>query len=387
VGLVFLFAAPLHSFLASAPPVPLSLTIDLHRPNLAELTAVLIDPNLGVAFAWPALALATTLGLAVTIKTRSARADTVVLLALVAAVLLVVVALPRNINHGGTRSVSRYALWLVPLSVPVLLSMERAGRRSRVVLTALAAGSLVTGLGDYHPRKAERYLTPSFPAAWIWEHWPHLDNPLPEVFAERTAGIEKGRGLPTATEGCEKALLIGDGTRQGVWPLWCRPQELSPECQSVDTYCYANRRGSEYSFVRAPRQGGFAGFRPEAWYWRGSPSDALVQLLRQFTRSSIFDADPKKYHTLFAGKHRLGPRRVRINEDSLIVWLHRPRGRAWVSPFPGPRRRAILVDPMTPRVLEDVALDPVHPIQLAIPKKAPLLLVVVPDERIPPGLR
>jgi hypothetical protein len=385
-GLLLILAVPLSNIWWSVQAVPLSTTVVPHLPGLAALTAVLVDPNLGLAFAWPALAIATLLGLAVAMKTRGVRADTVILLTLVAALLLFVVALPRNLNHGGTRGVSRYALWLVPLCVPALLSLERAGRRYRAVLLALAAGSLVTALGDYHPRMKERYVTPSFVAGWLWRHWPGVDNPLPEVFAERTAGAERQDALPAATEGCEKALVVGDGTPRALWPLWCRPQELPSECRPIGTFCYANKRGAEYAFVRAPRQPGFEEYRPQAWYWTGSPNDGLVRFLSQFTRSTIWGADPGRLDELFAGKRRLGPKRARINRESTIVWLTAPRRRAWVAPKPGPGQRTILIDPRRAQVLKNVAVDPAVPTRVAIPEIAPLLLVVAPEALLPPDL-
>jgi hypothetical protein len=384
-GVLLLLAGPASRLGWSTRLVPLYGTIVPHVPGIAELTAVLIDPNLGLAFAWPSLVLAWLLGVSVTTKRRAAQADTVVLLALVSALLLVVVALPANLNHGGTRGVSRYALWLVPLCVAPLLTLAREGR-GRGVLAALGAGSLALALGDYHPRTQERYLTPSLVAGWLWQHQPGMNDPLPEVFAERTAGVEGELALPAATEGCEKALLVGDGTPQARWPLWCRPHELPPECRPEGTFCYANRRGAGLRFARAPRQPAFEASRPRAWFWTGSPSDDLVRLLSRFTPSTVWNADPGRQDQLFAGRRRLGPTAARINRESTLVWLTRPRRGAWVAIEPGPRRRAVLVDPVRARILESVTVDSATPTRLAIPTVAPLLLVVAPERLESPAL-
>lgn len=94
LGVALLLIPSIVAIGRAAPTVPLSETIVLHAPGRAELAAALIDPNLGLAFGWPALVLATLAGLAVAVMTRRLRADTVVLLALVAGALLVAVALP-----------------------------------------------------------------------------------------------------------------------------------------------------------------------------------------------------------------------------------------------------------------------------------------------------
>jgi hypothetical protein len=386
VSLLFFSAVPAWNLWWLGRATPLSQTVQLDWPGLAQLTAVLIDPNLGLVFAWPALALALVAGLAVTLRIRPARADTVSLLALVFALLLLTVALPRNLNHGGTRGLSRYALWLVPLGVPLLLALERDDRWSRAALVVLAAGSLVTALTDYHPRREERYVEPSYVAGLLWQHLPAVHNPLPEVFAERTAGFEGRDTLPAATDGCEKALLVGDGTPQAVWPLWCRPRELPLPCRPLGTYCYANKLGSGYSFVRAPRQPAYDGLLPQAWYWTGSPTEGLEQLLSRFTRSTVRRADPTTLPALFAAQRRVGEMRARINPESIIAWFAGPRRRAWVALKPGPRQQAVLVDPRRARVLKHIAVDPVEPTRISLPRRAPLLLVVAPESLLPPSM-
>jgi hypothetical protein len=381
-GILLVLLGPASQLWWAHRPVPLLRTLLPHVPGLAELTGVMVDPNLGLVFAWPSLAIAWLLGVVATWKRRAARRDTVVLLALVSAVLLVVVALPANLNHGGTRGMSRYALWLVPLCAPALLSLAREDRR-RGVLVALGAASLGVALGDYHPRKAERYLSPSLVAGWLWERWPGVNDPLPEVFAERTAGVEGELALPAATEGCEKALLVGNGTPRALWPLWCRPYDLPSECQPEGTFCYANRHGVEYRFVRAPGQPAFEAMRPGAWSWTGAPSDELVLLLSRFTRSTIWSLGPG--NELFAGRRRLGRRRTRTDGESMLIWLTQPRSGAWIELKPGRRRRAVLIDPRQARILESVAVDSAAPTRLVIPPVAPLLLVVAPEPSgVPP---
>jgi hypothetical protein len=369
-------------------PSPLSWTVLHHWPSLAELSAILVDVNLGLAFASPSLALGVGLAVVglVTVKTRPFEMDTLVLLAGTAGAILVIVTQPVNLNSGGTRSVSRYALWLVPLAVPLLDHFERSARWAKGALLALAAASLLMALGDYDPRRGQRYLAPTPTAEWLWRHWPSATSPLPEVFAERTAHFEGPGVVPTATAGCEKALLVGDDSPGAAWPLWCRPSAVSSSCSAAGVYCYANRTGTGYSFVRAPRQPGFDGLRPVAWYWRGSPDESLLRLLVGLPWDRLRLADPDNTEALFAGRRGLGHVRGRIDEDILLVWVDRPHEGAWVSLRPGPDRQAVLIDPQMARVLQNVPLHPSLPTTLSIPYRSPLLLVVVPVSLVPSGL-
>jgi hypothetical protein len=389
VGL--LAAGPLYSLWLMGVPSPLSTTVVTHWPSLAEILAVLVDPNLGLAFAWPAWAAATTVAAALCLadaETRRRHRDAILLLGATALVLLLGVTQPANLNNGGTRSVSRYALWLVPVAIPVLGWYERRFRRAHGLLLALAGWSLWTGLGEYHPRRSERYVDPTPAAERLWRRWPGANNPLPEVFAERSAHYE-GEGLvPTATPGCTKALLVGDGTPIGVWPLWCRPAPLPAACAAPGTFCYANRRpDGGYAFARAPRQPSFDGQRFQAWGWGGNPREELVRFLAGLPWSSIRPADPRLRDALFADSRHLGRVRGQISPDVLLVWMLRPRRGAWVSPLPGVGQTAVLIDPLVPEVLQVVPLDPVAPRPIAIPFNWPLLLAVVPDRLVPPGLR
>ena len=389
-GAVLVMVGPLYSLWHLGDLSPLSWTVLPHWPSLPELLAVLLDTNIGLVFAWPAwfvaTAVATTFCLA-DASTRREHRDTILLVAGAVLVILFAATQPANLNHGGTRGVSRYALWLVPAAVPALARLERSRRWGRVALLALAGASLLTGLTDYHPRTEQRYVTPTPVAEWVWRRWPGVVNPLPEVFAERTAHFEGPGVVPTATPGCAKALLVGDGTPIGAWPLWCRPIPIPAACSTPGRYCYANRRSDGgTTFAPAPRQPAFDGRSPEAWAWGGQPSEALVRFLSELPWPSMRMADPRKKAALFAAKHGLGPARGQISEEVLLVWIERPRRGAWVSLHPGPDLEAILVDPQSATILGVTALDPTSPTTITIPYVSPLLLAVVPERMVPPGL-
>jgi hypothetical protein len=364
---------------------PLSATVFPHWPGWTELTAVLIDTNLGLFFAWPSLCAAVLLAMVAGARTATIRAHahTLALLAGTGLIVLFAVTQPGNLNHGGTRSVSRYALLLVPLLVPLLVHFDKSSRQARVILLALAAGSLGTALTEYRPRAPERYVYATALADWVWRRWPEATNPLPEVFAERTAHVEGPASIPTATVGCEKALLVGEGGSEGAWPLWCEPTPLPPACWANGTHCYANQTASGRSFSVAPRQPAFKGPDAPTWYWRGKPTRSLVRFLAGIPWQGLRPADPRSTQELFAARRGLGRVQGRIDPEILVVWIDRPRASASVTLYPRPDYRAVLIDTEQAIVLDDRGLDPKSPTTMAIPYRSPLLLAVVPASLVP----
>jgi hypothetical protein len=389
IALLLLSGGPAFFLWRIGHPAPLSWTILPHWPGLAELSAVLIDTNLGLLFAWPFLFLAVVVAAISSFSrtTLETHKDTIILLGGTVGVILIAVTQPGNLNHGGTRGASRYSLWLVPLAIPLLVHFDRSARWARGVLLALAAGSLVIAFAEYNPRMGERYVNPTPVAGWLWRHWPGASNPLPEVFAERTAHFEGPGVVPAATAGCEKALVVGDGTPTGAWPLWCRPIDLPPACSVAGAYCYANATATGYSFAAAPRQPAFDGRRPSTFWWSGCPTDGLVRLLAAIPWDALLPADPRNPQALFAARRGVRSLRARINRDLLLVWMERPREGATISLYPAPDRRAILIDPRRAAVLQHVALDPSLPTSVSIPNVSPLLLMIVPGSLAAPDLK
>jgi hypothetical protein len=389
LGAAGLLAAlgPLYYLWRLGDPTPLASTLVPHRPGLAELLAILIDPNLGLVFAWPALGMAVAGAFIAAVRSRQLRTwwFAAALLAGCAATILLAASQPANLNSGGTRALSRYALWLVPLTVPLLTWFDGRSSRARGFLAAMAAGSLITALGDYHPRLPERYVTPTPLAEWLWRAHPRLTDPLPEVFAERTAHFEGPGVVPTATEHCEKALLVGDDSSVGAWPLWCRPQEVPAACRQFGAYCYASASGNATFFSPPPRQPGFAGLRPVAWYWTGVPDDGLVRFLQGLPWRELWFEDPVGPHGMIEQRQGLGRIPGRINRDVNVAWIERPRYPASITLRPEPAHRAVLIDPLRAAVLASIPLDPASPTLVPIPYHAPLLLVVGPASLLPAG--
>jgi len=239
----------------------LRVGIDPHWPDVREVLTTAIDPNLGIfVYDLPlTIGLVAAVVLALSDPRRSPKR---MLLGGRAAVLAIAVMFlvsftqTTNVNSGGTPGPSRYGLWLIPLTLPVLATIAA----DAVWVRALAGVSLVWCGILFAPQRAEKYVSPSALAATLWERWPGLDNPVAEVFAERAGGGEPAPSPPIVAAGCGKALIEGAGSGGIVLSqCYAHPALVIPaECQSPGTYCYANRRGASWDFVRAP-------FTP---YWR-----------------------------------------------------------------------------------------------------------------------
>ena len=227
-------------------------SVDRHWPSWRELMVVAFDPNLGLLVHDPMLLLAMLISAVEAISRPRRAADGRVggaaerwSLSLIALLFLASFTQTANFNSGGTPSMSRYGLWLVPFAIPVLRRVPEQARWLKV----LAAGSVVWCVWAFSPMLPDQYLQPSALAADLWRQRPELDNPLAEVFAERAAGHEPAKP-PVATQGCEKVLLWGDGSG-AAWPLRCSPATLPGFCQVKDALCYANRVSGGYQFIQA----------------------------------------------------------------------------------------------------------------------------------------
>ena len=377
-GLVVL--NPLYYLARLGRPAPLTDAVVAHVPNVAELGALLWDPNLGLGTAWPTLVLGAILGLVVALRDRTrpmSPVDAGCLLLAVGALLVAFTQLG-NVNHGATRGMSRYALWLAPAAVPALAALRGAGRRGRATTVALAAGSLLLAFIDYQPRLPERIYTPTPLAEWLWTNAPGVDQPLPEVFAERAWGGPPIGRVPAGMPRCEKALVEGDGDAVGYWPLSCAPAEKPAWCRTPGVLCYANAGRSGLNFAVAPTQATFFDLLPRRWYWGGRPSPELLRRFASFPWSELSPVGPEYESTFIRERQGTGLVHLRAARDVYIVWFERPRREgAFVVPWAPEPREAILVDPPTGEELSRTPLAQGASTRVAIPLRAPLLLVVV----------
>ena len=226
------------------------LESDLRIPTLTRFFAVLFDLNIGLLVNAPLFVLAAGAGAMVAVRAGIARKREMLLAVLAGAVFLFSFAQTMNVNHGGTPTMSRYALWLIPLVMPFLPGRSIEGSRHSLewIFTGCAIGSAMLSLMWFRPSLPEDSVTPTRVAMYQWTHYPGLLNPVPEIFAERLRH-QDGVNLLAATPGCEKVLLKG-----GVWPDPCAPVEIPGWCKGPDVLCYANRAAGGYAFVTALRR-------------------------------------------------------------------------------------------------------------------------------------
>jgi hypothetical protein len=374
-------ANPLYYLHHLGRAVPLRETVLPHVPNAAELLAVVIDPNLGLLPAWPSLGLVALLGAASVVARRVAGEELpwrdLAALSLALSALLFAFSQPGNINHGGTRGMSRYALWLAPLAVPALARLAASGTRARSALVVLGALSLLSTFQDYLPNRAERYLEPTPLGAWLWTRHPALDSPLPEVFAERAWGYPPLGSVPASTPGCEKALVGGDGTRVGRWPLPCPPAEKPAWCSETGVLCYAQAGSGGISFQKAPEQPTFQNAIASRWYWSGAPSPELVRAMRGLPWRDLGLVAPEDEGVFFSDRRGTGRIQLRTAAGAYLAWFDGVRkDGAWVVPSVRTPSTAILLDPLSGEEQSHTRLEVGARIRIALPSRAPLLLVV-----------
>jgi hypothetical protein len=267
---------------------PLAGTIERGVPSVRALLTVLVDPNLGLVPYAPVLVALAVLGIAAQPR------RTLMLVGLLFLALLVVVSRPVNVNHGGSPGMSRYALWLLACMMPLVAQGTSLLSRSRPLIMTLAA-VLVVSLSWYafRPEAVDRGgNTPSLGATIIWTRWPWLDNPLPEVFAERVSGVDGVPPVPIGITGCSKTLIRGDGA-ETWWPFPCEPRQAPAECVVARALCYAN--GDR--FVLAPRQPAFQFDPSPDVSWTATRRAHLTPLLHRLGRDvrSVRQASARRF--------------------------------------------------------------------------------------------
>jgi hypothetical protein len=185
-------------------------------PTADRYLAPLIDSEIGFVAWMPVTALLTLTGLVLLARTvRHADGENrrLALTALCAAAMgvwfLFVFSQTTNVNSGGTIHVSRYALWLIPLTLPAIAASSR-------FIDARAPGMMLFGslvlfaayLSYFHPDQGERYVEHSPQAAWLMTHVPAAYRPLPEVFVERELHIDGGARVSAADPNCRLVLVV-----------------------------------------------------------------------------------------------------------------------------------------------------------------------------------
>jgi hypothetical protein len=264
-------------------PSPLADAASFHWPTVTAILTPLTDPFCGVV--WHVPALVALVALALPAALRAWRDRDVALATWGAAAFLGVFALASNVNHGGTPGPSRYGLWLLPFTIPLLMRLDvlRGWRRSALPIVAIA--SMTHAMLAFHPRAPEQSTGANGWASWLTERWPAAYDPLPEVFAERYGATDGTAVLPLASTGCGKVLLAGDGRGAIAWPIPCLPATAPGACTREGALCYASRRaGGGYSFSVPPRQPGFGYQLVRDLTWRDARELAWMPVQPQWDR-------------------------------------------------------------------------------------------------------
>ena len=239
-------------------------------PGFRALLTPLVDPNLGVVYFAPVLCLLAAAGAVVSPRRTTVSAGAVI------ALFLFAFAQTHNVNHGGTPGMSRYALWILAAALPVAAAAARQidARRPVVAVVTIAASVGMTWSAFRPVLDQRQSLRPSLIAAALWKGWPSADTPLPEVFVERSSGLD-GRGpVPVSNPDCSKILVRGNGA-ESVFPFPCEPLLAPPACAAADALCYVDRG----RFSLAPPQPGF-GWAPHAERsWSVSTRELLAPIV------------------------------------------------------------------------------------------------------------
>jgi hypothetical protein len=215
------------------------------------MAAFALDPNIGLLPNFPLYG--PVVGAAtIVVAQRDWRAlltPSILVATCLAFVFLAAFSQTTNVNSGATPGPARYGLWLVPLAIPLFGEARRVGGAGwHRMLAPVAMASALWALVAYAPSLPESCDTPTRLAAFLWEHAPSWDDPLPEIFDERLLHREVNDALePVATPTCSKVLIVG-----GAWPTSCPKPAIPVRCRTAESRCYANRRArGGYRFASA----------------------------------------------------------------------------------------------------------------------------------------
>lgn len=249
IGMALAALQPIYTLLRHDTPSLLLYATRSGLPSLAELAAPVIDPSMGLIGNYPMLLLAgaIALGVSARLAPRALMSSDLTVAAATACLFLYSFAQTSNPHHGGTPSLTRYALWFIPLAVPLWRCVHEHRLLRPAVLWTVAIVSAVPSVFAFHPAVPQNSREPTWLAAWIWSRFPTLHDPLAEVFSETHLRVE-GTTVPVATTDCRKVLL--QHTPGGSWPLACLPAPLAGACAEPGALCYANRDGASYTFSR-----------------------------------------------------------------------------------------------------------------------------------------
>ena len=345
-GLAFAVLHPLYTFAHHHTPSLLLTATRSGVPSFATLSTVVLDPTVGLIGNFPVL-LIVVLAAAIALSCRFPSllfARGIAVAAASGVVFLLAFSRTTNVHHGGTPGVSRYAVWLIPLAVPLLATMnEVQSRLWRRFLWAAALTSAAASIAAFRPSVPENSREPTLLASFLWTRLPSWNNPLPEVFSETLLHLDD-LWVPVATDGCEK-ILVGGMSQDAAWPVPCYPAPLPPMCRGSGILCYANRNDRGYQFTIAPGWSGAKLRGDEVW-----PSGSAPHVRR------IYDAWGWPTLAVAGGsgvvQHAAGVSVVPLGSpDGFILVLRHATPAASVRVRAARQIRGVLADAATGRVV------------------------------------
>jgi hypothetical protein len=358
-GIAFALAAlqPVYTYIRHGSASLLLIANPARRPTLAEIMAVPLDPSVGLLSNFPIFAVVVIAAGALVFvrRWRELLESDVIVATLAGLAFLVSFAQATNVHHGATPSMSRYAIWLVPLAIPILTRANRLGGGAwRSFLWCAALVSALICIRVFHPAVPPNSREPTLAAGYIWTKHPGWNNPLPEIFAETMLRREE-RLVPVATPDCEKVLLVGRG-QDGAWPIPCFPAQLPYWCSRLGALCYANRDSDRYDFARPagpPIQ--HAGFEfQHDWAWPGGAEIELRRLLTEWDWWHLKPPDDGGAVLRYRNDVRVweldGPGRF-------VFVLRRVRDNPAITLRLPARMNGVVVDATTGRTIENVHFD------------------------------
>jgi hypothetical protein len=346
-------------------------------PTFQALSAVVLDPSLGLIGNFPLFLLVVTVGLLMLVRCggRDLIVEDVIIPGFAAAIFLFSFSRTTNMHHGGTPSLSRYAVWLIPLAVPLLSSLKHMERRlwPRFLWCAAVVSALISVVA-FRPSVPQNSREPTWLATFIWTRFPALNNPLPEVFLETELHVDDVR-VPAATSGCEKVLFTGGDAERSAWPSPCYPAPLPAECQTAGGLCYANLAGRKYEFVsiRGASVDMQAVRRDVVW-----PASAIAHVRKLYEAwdwPSLRSGSMNVVSANNVSLESLG------SNDRFILVLRDPRDGASVRFQPTRPMHGVLMDAMTGETLRVLRSDkPATETAIDLPRDSRVLLLAMQSD-------
>jgi hypothetical protein len=357
----------------------LSLLLEQTRsgvPTFQTLSAVVLDPSLGLVGNFPVFLVVAIVGVLALLRhrRREVLVEDVILPGVVAMIFLFSFSRTTNVHHGGTPSVSRYALWLIPLAIPMLSALQRFGGLTwRKFLWSAAALSALISVLAFRPSVPQNSREPTWLASFLWTRAPGWNNPLPEVFIETQLQVDEPR-VPVATTGCEKILVAGGSADEGFWPSPCYPAPLPPACEIAGSLCYANLNGRQYEFV--PIRGAMiderAVRRDAVW-----PVSAVTHVRKLYQAWNWAGMHSGSLDVVKAVEHvwveSLG------SSNRFILVLRDPRDGAVVRLQSVRPMHGVLMDAVTGETLGVLQYDPGNAAAIELPRDSKVLLLAMQE--------